>query len=149
MHQHICQTEAYDISWIEGSQCLVVVVREGVQGFRGVSKFFSSLREARSAKAAEGWVLDLRKSHKIPEELWNWVHASWFPQLTDEGLRRQALILPEAAAARSQWRGLEISALSQEEFSSLPRAIMWLGTEFGTAPVRQRSRISAPVRARL
>ncbi len=148
MHKQLHQTDAYDISWINGSQCLMVVVRDGVQGFHGVSKFFSSLREARGVKQAEGWVLDLRQSHKIPEELWKWVHGSWFPQLADEGLRRQALIMPDSPAARSQWRSLKISTLDQEIFTSAPRAIMWLGTQFGSPPVRPPSRISAPLRAR-
>lgn len=149
MHKTLSQSKEYDISWISGSQCLLVAVRDGVHGFRGVSQFFSSLREARCTENAASWLLDLRQARKIPDELWTWVDASWFPQVVGEGLRRQALVLPEAAAGRAQWRSLKVASLENQVFTSVPRAIMWLGTDFGRPPERQRRTASRKLQARI
>lgn len=146
MHKSLCRSSDYDISWIEGSECLLAVVRNSMHGFRGVSTFFSSMRDSRGTSGAINWAIDLRDARKIPDELWNWVSASWYPQMVDEGLRRQALILPSAGPARAQWKSLQARSLVQEAFTSVPHAIMWLSTEYDQSPVQRRGlrRFNAP-----
>ncbi len=148
MHQSLSRSSDFDISWIEGSECMLAVVRNSMHGFRGVSTFFSRMRDSRCQTESISWALDLRDARKIPDELWNWVSASWYPQLVDEGLRRQALILPSAGPARAQWKSLQARSLVQESFASVPRAIMWLSTEYDQPPVRRRAPRTAAVPAR-
>lgn len=149
MHQNIVRFDEFDVSWLQGSQCILAAARNNLRGFRSVSSFFSSLREARESTRAAGWILDLRACQKVPEELWNWVVSSWYPQIADEGLRRQALVLPLDAAASGQWQALQLEQVEQRVFSSTPRAIQWLGQEADSAhPIDTSSSVVALRRAK-
>lgn len=129
MHQNIARFDEFDVSWLQGSQCILAVAKDNLRGFRSVSSFFSSLREARESTRAAGWILDLRSCQKVPEELWNWVQTSWYPQMIDEGLARQAVVLPLEPSARRQWRALDFPDLEQQVFENASRGIQWLGQE--------------------
>ncbi|MEM9530120.1 MAG: hypothetical protein AAGA23_04320 [Pseudomonadota bacterium] len=138
MHQNLVKTEDFGIAWLEGSACLLATVYPSMQGFRGVSTFFSNMRQCRSKTRADAWILDVRNARKIPEELWSWVESSWFPQLVDEGLKRQALLVPASGAARSQWEHLQINDMKQEVLDSLPLAVSWISEDPNAPPARRR-----------
>ena len=81
----------------------------------------------------------MRACQKVPEELWNWVITSWYPQLAGEGLKRQAVILPLDPGARAQWKALKVDGLVQKHYEKPSRAIAWLGE----MPARMPARIPA------
>lgn len=139
MHRVLVKNEDYEISWIDGCQCLLAGIRSGTIGREGIDSFFRELKDARNNMQARSLALDLRAAARMSEDIWKWLQETWYPRMVNQGLNRQATINPRALAARIQWRTLKIAGLARQEFDKLPPAIHWLGkADQDSNPTRRR-----------